>query len=49
MQTVAALAALVASTYTRRPELSAMTEAAVRTAVVRAHSVNFFPQDQVVG
>lgn len=49
MQTVAALAASVVSDYTRRPELVSLTEAAVRTAVVRAHSVNFFPQDQVVG
>lgn len=30
---------------TRRPELQAITEAAVRTAVLRAHHFDFFPRD----
>lgn len=34
---------------TRRPELQAITEAAVRTAVLRAHHFDFFPRDLVEG
>lgn len=30
---------------TRRPEISAVTKAAVRTAVLRAHHIDFFPRD----
>jgi len=31
---------------TKRPELVALTEAAVRTATLRAHHVDFFPRDR---
>lgn len=31
---------------TRRPELAAMTESAVKTATLRAHHVDFFPRDK---
>lgn len=36
---------LVVSDYTRRPEIPAVTRAAIRTAVLRAHHVDFFPRD----
>lgn len=45
MASLAALSALVVSDHTRRPELSAVTAAAVRSAVLRAHHVDFFPRD----
>lgn len=34
---------------TRRPEVQAITDAAIRTAVLRAHHVDFFPRDLLVG
>jgi hypothetical protein len=40
-----AIEQLVVSDYTRRPEISSVTRAAVRTAVLRAHHVDFFPRD----
>lgn len=36
---------LVVNDYTRRPEIPSVTSAAVRTAVLRAHHVDFFPRD----
>ena len=41
------ITALVVNDYTRRPEIPTVTAAAVRTAVLRAHHVDFFPRDIV--
>lgn len=43
------LATMIARTLevTRRPELTALTTNAVRTATLRAHHVDFFPRDKV--
>jgi hypothetical protein len=32
---------------TRRPEIPAVTQAAIRTAVLRAHHIDFFPRDLI--
>ena len=44
MTTFAELETLVVG-QTRRPEVPAITQAAIRTAVLRAHHVDFFPRD----
>lgn len=48
MTTFAELEALVVS-QTRRPEIPAITQAAIRTAVLRAHHTDFFPRDLATG
>jgi hypothetical protein len=48
MTTFAELEALVIG-QTRRPEVPAITKAAVKSAVLRAHHVDFFPRDLVTG
>jgi len=45
MASLAAIETLVVSDYTRRPEVPTVTRAAIRTAVLRAHHVDFFPRD----
>lgn len=42
--TLTDMAALVVE-QTRRPDIAAITESAVRTATLRAHHVDFFPRD----
>lgn len=44
MTTFAEMEALVVG-QTRRPEVAAITAAAIRTATLRAHHVDFFPRD----
>lgn len=44
MTTFAELEALVVA-QTRRPEIPAVTQAAIRSAVLRAHHTDFFPRD----
>lgn len=48
MTTFAELEALVIG-QTRRPEVPAITKAAIKSAVLRAHHVDFFPRDLVQG
>jgi hypothetical protein len=48
MTTFAELQALVEE-QTRRPEIPAVTKAAIRTATLRAHHTDFFPKDVAVG
>lgn len=48
MTTFAELETLVVA-QTRRPEVSAVTQAAIRTAVLRAHHVDFFLRDLTSG
>lgn len=48
MTTFAELQALV-DEQTRRPEIPAVTKAAIRTATLRAHHTDFFPKDVAVG
>lgn len=48
MTTFAELEALVIE-QTRRPEIPAVTKAAIRTATLRAHHTDFFPRDLVTG
>lgn len=45
---MATLESVIAKTIeqTRRPELAAMTESAVKTATLRAHHTDFFPRDK---
>jgi len=45
MTTFAEMEALVIA-QTRRPEIPAITQAAIRSATLRAHHVDFFPRDQ---
>lgn len=47
MTTFAELYALTL-THTKRPELQALTESAIRIATLRAHHVDMFPRDQKV-
>ena len=44
MTTFAELESLVIE-QTRRPEISSVTKAAIRTATLRAHHTDFFPRD----
>jgi hypothetical protein len=46
MTTFAELKALVVE-QTKRPEVNSITEAAIRSATLRAHHVDFFPRDLV--
>lgn len=48
MTTFAKLESLVVA-QTRRPEIPAVTQAAIRTATMRAHHTDFFPKDVAVG
>lgn len=48
MTTFAELEALVVE-QTRRPEIPAVTKAAIRTATMRAHHTDFFPKDVGIG
>lgn len=48
MTTFAELETLVIG-QTRRPEIPAVTKAAIRTATLRAHHTDFFPRDLVSG
>jgi len=48
MTTFAELESLVVE-QTRRPEIPAVTQAAIRTATMRAHHTDFFPKDVAVG
>jgi len=48
MTTFAELESLVVA-QTRRPEVPAITQAAVRTATLRAHHVDFFKRDLAIG
>lgn len=48
MTTFAELESLVVE-QTRRPEIPAITKAAIRTATMRAHHTDFFPKDVAVG
>jgi len=48
MTTFAEMEALVVG-QTRRPEVTAITQAAIRTATLRAHHVDFFPRDTAPG
>lgn len=48
MTTFAEMQALVEA-QTRRPEVGAVTQAAVRTATLRAHHTDFFPRDLTTG
>ena len=48
MTTFAELESLVVA-QTRRPEIPAVTQAAIRTATMRAHHTDFFPKDVAVG
>ena len=48
MTTFAELESLVVE-QTRRPEIPAVTQAAIRTATMRAHHTDFFPKDVTVG
>lgn len=48
MTTFAELEALVVA-QTKRPDLTAVTQAAIRTATLRAHHVDFFPRDLAEG
>ncbi len=48
MTTFAELESLVVE-QTRRPEIPAVTKAAIRTATLRAHHVDFFPRDLASG
>lgn len=48
MITFAEMEALVLG-QTRRPEIPAITQSAIRTATLRAHHVDFFPKDLVIG
>lgn len=48
MTTFAEMEALVVG-QTRRPEVPAITQAAVRTATLRAHHTDFFPRDLTLG
>lgn len=45
MTTLAEMEALVIA-QTRRPEIPAVTQAAIRSATLRAHHTDFFPRDQ---
>lgn len=47
MANLAQLESLVVDDYTRRPEIPTVTRAAIRTAVLRAHHIDFFPRDLV--
>lgn len=46
MPTTFAQLRTVAFEHTKRPDLVAMTDLAIQTAVMRAHHVDFFPRDQ---
>lgn len=48
MTTFTELEALVVA-QTKRPDLTAVTQAAIRTATLRAHHVDFFPRDLAEG
>ena len=48
MTTFAELESLVVE-QTRRPEISSVTKAAIRTATLRAHHTDFFPRDLAQG
>jgi hypothetical protein len=48
MTTFAEMEALVVG-QTRRPEVTAVTQAAIRTATLRAHHTDFFPRDLAPG
>jgi hypothetical protein len=48
MTTFAEMEALVVG-QTRRPEVPAITQAAIRTATLRAHHVDFFKRDLAIG
>jgi len=48
MTTFSEMEALVIA-QTKRPDLTAVTQAAIRTATLRAHHVDFFPRDMAEG